>query len=185
MDMNNKVVRVNTVEQGEKVLAYFKHKGVKIGNRTVECWGENGDKGIYYGVIKGIFDNYRRESLTEFVEIIHLSEEMLLPIDKLKTVNPLLEDMEATFEKCLGIAKRKNADYGGSIIDPYKNFMGSLLVGVDPERAILVRITDKLSRVGTLLSQEAQVKDESIEDTIDDAINYFAILKSYIKREVK
>lgn len=96
--------------------------------------------------------------------------------------NPLLEDMEETFEKCLSIAKRKNADYGGGGADPYKNFKGSLLVGVNPERAILVRITDKLSRVSTLLGQEAQVKDEAIEDTIDDAINYFAILKSYIKR---
>ena len=97
--------------------------------------------------------------------------------------NVLLSDMEATFDKCLSTAKKKNADYAGEgeWSDPYKNFRGSEFVGVSPDRAILVRLMDKMSRVSTLLSQEAKVKDESIEDTLCDMVNYSAILLSYIK----
>ncbi len=97
--------------------------------------------------------------------------------------NILHADMEATFKKCMETAKRKNADYAGSsgVVDPYKNFRGSEFVGVSPDRAILVRLMDKMSRVSNLLSQEAQVKDESIADTLEDMVNYSAILLSYIK----
>lgn len=96
--------------------------------------------------------------------------------------NILLEDIEATFAECLAIAKRKNNDYAGEkTVDPYKNLKGSTFVGVSPDRAILVRVMDKMSRVSNLLSQDNQVKDESISDTINDVINYMAILKSYLK----
>lgn len=98
--------------------------------------------------------------------------------------NILLDDMEATFKKCLETARRKNADYAGNKgqqTDPYKNIRGSEFVGVSPDRAILVRMMDKMSRVSNLLTQEAQVKDEAIEDTLMDMVNYSAILLSYIK----
>lgn len=97
--------------------------------------------------------------------------------------NILLADMEETFKKCLDTAKRKNSDYAGDgkQADPFKNFRGSEFVGVSPDRAILVRMMDKMSRVSNLLTQEAQVKDEAVEDTLDDLVNYAAILKSYIK----
>lgn len=98
--------------------------------------------------------------------------------------NILLQDIEATFTECLEIAKRKNNDYAGEkATDPYKNIKGSLFVGVTPDRAILVRMLDKMSRVSNLLSQEAKVTDESIGDTLKDIINYSAILLSYLKNE--
>lgn len=98
--------------------------------------------------------------------------------------NILLEDIKETFAECLEIAKKKNNDYAGEKTkDPYKNLRGSVFVKVSPDRAILVRIIDKISRVSNLLEQDNQVKDESIQDTINDCINYFAILKSYIKNE--
>ncbi len=104
-----------------------------------------------------------------------------------KTKNQLHIDMEETFSKCLATSIRKNADYAGTgpNADPYKNFRGSEFVGVDPARAILVRMMDKMSRVSNLLSQEAQVKDEGITDTLDDLVNYAAILKSFIKNNPK
>lgn len=98
----------------------------------------------------------------------------------------LISDMEETFKKCLALARKKNKDYGETKKDSYANFRKSESVGVSPERAILVRMSDKLSRMSTLLdSKEPQVKTESFEDTIDDMINYAAILKSYCKNNKK
>lgn len=99
-----------------------------------------------------------------------------------KYLNPLLVDMEKTFADCLATATRKNHDYGGSNNDPFANFRNSTIAGVSVERGILVRLMDKMSRISTLLDKEAQVKDEAVDDTIDDAINYLAILKSYRKQ---
>jgi hypothetical protein len=96
--------------------------------------------------------------------------------------NPLLQDMADTFTACFETAQRKNHDYGGSNNDPFANFRNSTIAGVSVERGILVRLMDKMSRISTLLDKEAMVKDEAVDDTIDDAINYLAILKSYRKQ---
>ena len=105
------------------------------------------------------------------------------PVTTAKVVtNPLLRDMEKTFEACYATAVRKNHDYGGTNNDPYANFRNSTIAGVSVERGILVRLMDKMSRISTLLEKEAMVIDEAVDDTIDDAINYLAILKSYRKQ---
>jgi hypothetical protein len=91
------------------------------------------------------------------------------------------KDLENTFGVCIRISEKKNADYAGDA-DPFKNFRMSEQVGVDPARAILVRISDKLSRISNLLDREAKVEDERLEDTICDMINYLAILKAFIKK---
>lgn len=95
-------------------------------------------------------------------------------------VNPLLEDIEKTFAECLEIARDKNADYAGEE-NPFKSFLGSELIGISPDKACLVRILDKVTRIGNLLNRPAKVKDETIEDTLNDLINYTAILKALIK----
>lgn len=99
--------------------------------------------------------------------------------------NVLLNDMQVTFERCLNTAVKKNNDYGGSNNNPFANFENSTVAGVTVERGILVRLMDKMSRISTLLEKEAMVKDEAITDTIEDAINYLAILKSYINQKNK
>ena len=87
-----------------------------------------------------------------------------------------------TFEECLGIVAKKNADYADDG-DPFKNFESSLLVGVRVNRAILVRIMDKITRISNLLDRDAVVMDEKISDTISDAINYLAILRAYLENK--
>ena len=58
---------------------------------------------------------------------------------------------------------RKNADYGDSYGQLRKKYPDS----------ILIRLFDKFSRLERLISgHEAQVKDESIEDTLLDMANY-------------
>ena len=94
--------------------------------------------------------------------------------------NSLIVNLDRTFSNCLETAKRKNNDYGGDNSNPYANFSNSTIVGVPTEKGILVRMMDKVSRISTLLEKESQVKDEAIEDTLDDLINYTAILKSYL-----
>lgn len=91
-----------------------------------------------------------------------------------------LRSLEDSFSSCLIIARAKNSDYSSGV-DPYRNFRSAEIAGVSVERAILVRILDKLSRVSNLLDKEAQVKDEAITDTLLDMINYSAILKSYLE----
>jgi len=94
--------------------------------------------------------------------------------------NPLLINMVETYNNCFKTAVAKNNDYGGSNDDPFANFRNSTIAGVSVEKGILVRLMDKMSRISTLLDKEAMVKDEKITDTIEDAINYLAIMKAYI-----
>jgi ribosomal protein S18 len=100
------------------------------------------------------------------------------------TTQKFLKNIEDTFSKCLATAKAKNSDYAG-VGDPFRNFNSSELVGVPIPRAILVRMMDKISRVSNLLDKEASVKDEPIADTLEDLINYTAILKAYLDEQTK
>jgi hypothetical protein len=98
------------------------------------------------------------------------------------TDNQLIASIRSRFARCLSIAAAKNADYAASP-DPFRNFRRAEMVGVSVERGILVRLTDKLCRVSNLLDADAEVKDERVTDTIDDAINYLAILGAWLERE--
>ena len=57
-----------------------------------------------------------------------------------------LKEIHKTFNECEKIVVLKNKDYAEND-SPFKNFRMSEQVGVDPARAILVRISDKLSRI--------------------------------------
>lgn len=65
----------------------------------------------------------------------------------------------------------KNHDYGNS-------FAESLVKHGDV--AYIVRAEDKIRRITTLIKHEAQVKDESITDTIIDLLNYTTMFKSFV-----
>lgn len=66
-------------------------------------------------------------------------------------------------DKMYEIYEKKNADYGDSFSKTYAEF------GLT---SAAVRINDKNERFKKLIKQEAQVKDESIEDTLLDLANY-------------
>lgn len=57
----------------------------------------------------------------------------------------------------------KNKDYGDSFSNLYEKFGLS---------ASAVRIYDKTNRLITLVGKEAEVKDESVRDTLIDLANY-------------
>jgi hypothetical protein len=100
------------------------------------------------------------------------------------TQSELLEFASKHFEDCLEILRKKNNDYshGESAL---RNFSNAKLVNVDPEDGLLVRMTDKLTRMGNLLHHEAQVKDESIIDTGHDLMNYTLLLLAWLEDNKK
>src|SRR5512135_1338497 len=98
------------------------------------------------------------------------------------TNKEMFRSMERTFRECLGIVHKKNADYAKAE-DAFLNFRFSTLLGIDPAKAILIRVTDKLARISNLLDKGGQgaVADEKITDTIRDGINYLAILLAMLE----
>ncbi len=81
-----------------------------------------------------------------------------------------------TFLSGLELMIRKNDDYTKSQ-EPLSNFELAEMIGIDVHKSIAVRMLDKISRLCSLLRKgRAAVQEESIKDTIVDAINYLAIL---------
>jgi len=94
-----------------------------------------------------------------------------------------LEHIENTFATGLELVKRKNEDYAVEV-NPFQNFDFAKLIGLKPEQAILVRVSDKLARVSNLLRKDdVSVVEESIQDTCLDMLNYLAILMAYMENE--
>ena len=80
-----------------------------------------------------------------------------------------LQAIKNIFTECHSVVVRKNNDYAGNT-DPLANFRTFGWKGV------VVRLSDKMSRLVTFYNKpELSVKDESIEDTLQDLINYAAI----------
>lgn len=82
------------------------------------------------------------------------------------------------------ISARKNADYANEH-DPFQNFRVCEALGIPAEVGLIVRMSDKLMRASNLITpgREAQVKDESILDTLSDLANYSMILRMYLEQK--
>lgn len=86
-----------------------------------------------------------------------------------------IESLRQEFERGLELVAKKNADYSGPA-GALNNFLYAERLGIaSAEAALLVRMSDKISRLATLSKQSAQVVDEKIEDTTTDLMNYAAI----------
>lgn len=97
------------------------------------------------------------------------------------TTQQFLQRLEELYKSNLEISRAKNKDYAGDG-DPFKNFKLCEMLGIcSVEEGMLVRITDKLSRISNLLKKEAEVKDESILDTLQDLSNYSMIMRVYLE----
>lgn len=84
--------------------------------------------------------------------------------------------LEKIFKEMFSTYVKKNADYGNSFEKSIEKFG---LV------ASAVRLSDKLERFSNLISNDAQVKDESIEDTLLDMANYAAMTILYLRKTRK
>ena len=93
-----------------------------------------------------------------------------------------IEQIEKIYKDGVELIKKKNADYADDT-DPFRNFRNADIVGISPEKAILIRILDKITRIANLLNRQGLVRDEKMEDSILDAINYLAILKVFLENK--
>lgn len=73
------------------------------------------------------------------------------------------KQFEGITQEMLSLYKRKNADYGDSFSESFKEFGMTMP---------LIRLSDKLNRLKRLAKADAQVKGENIEDTLIDLANY-------------
>ena len=97
----------------------------------------------------------------------------------------LLELHARLTKEAVELMQLKNADYGASA-DALANFRLSELVGIPMESGIICRLCDKVARIGHIVtSGKVNVKAETVQDTLVDAINYLVILAAAIEeREV-
>jgi len=84
---------------------------------------------------------------------------------------------EAVMKKALAVLGPKRRDYSGAG-NPFDNFYKSEFFGVPAWKGALIRLSDKLSRIDQLAQKAGvgEVKDESLVDTVADAVNYACII---------
>lgn len=98
----------------------------------------------------------------------------------------LLSFFDSFTAKMRETIQNKNQDYAGSAAsDPFANFTRVKALGIcEPEIGFLTRMTDKLSRLASLLTTGKQaVADESVTDTLQDLAAYSILLAAYLNRD--
>jgi hypothetical protein len=96
----------------------------------------------------------------------------------------LLELHDDLTTRARDLMTRKNHDYAGKGGEnPFTNFLLCEAMGLcSTEAGMVVRLSDKLSRLATFVSAgELLVKDESVEDTLLDIINYAVLVAGQIR----
>lgn len=85
-------------------------------------------------------------------------------------------------QEALELMKKKNNDYASNK-DPFMNFRRAEYLGfATAELGVLIRMTDKMSRISTFLnSGELSLSNESVYDSIVDIINYSVLLAGLLK----
>ena len=74
--------------------------------------------------------------------------------------------------------ERKNKNYGDSVFEP-----SSLAPNITPSEAVMVRMSDKIKRIETLLKGEKDRVGESLRDTFTDLAVYTIILLILLDEE--
>ena len=100
-------------------------------------------------------------------------------------VDAYLELHKALCDRAREITKAKGHDYSGAD-DTLANLKAVAALGLcSAEKGVLVRLCDKFKRLSRLVGDGAapQVKDESVEDTILDMLNYLILLAALRKEK--
>lgn len=109
-----------------------------------------------------------------------------MPVNKrkqIKTREQFLARMAELYDLNVEIARKKNGDYANGA-DPFQNFRQCEHLGfATVECGILVRMTDKMTRISNLITRDAEVRDEGIADTLKDLANYAMILLMWLEQK--
>ena len=93
-------------------------------------------------------------------------------------------DFYKLLAKMAALHSRKNHDYAGTG-HPLRNFHKSREQGIEPWRGVMIRLSDKWSRLESFCKQgTTEVTDESVEDTLMDNAVY-SLLAIILRREEK
>lgn len=93
-----------------------------------------------------------------------------------------MEIFDANIEKLRNILNTKGADYNnGDVLSNFK--LAGAVINQKAEMNCLSLISTKLARLGNLLNGNKEPKNESVEDTILDMINYLLILDAIRKEK--
>jgi len=93
---------------------------------------------------------------------------------------------ERFFQDCMAIARKKNADYTGGSEDPFSNFSSVEVLGISTEQGFLTRMMDKMKRISSFVKNGTlQVKDESVQDTLQDLANYCVLFSGYLNSKYR
>lgn len=84
------------------------------------------------------------------------------------------------FAQCILIAKQKSTDYSGTDDNFHSFKVAEMVSGVSVADQLKYEIGKKLSRINRLSKNTNQVPGEGLVDSIDDAINYLAILRLWV-----
>lgn len=93
-----------------------------------------------------------------------------------------IKRLEELYAINVEISRKKNHDYSGTG-DALANPMAVEMYGIRAEHGLLVRMNDKMMRIGNGLKGELKVEDESILDTLSDLANYAMILRIVIEHK--
>jgi hypothetical protein len=107
------------------------------------------------------------------------------------TTDQVYERQKMLFDKAVSLVKSKGHDYNRSQQqkgDTLFNMRVSKLLGITDTvtQGVLTRLSDKFMRLSSLTKDptiSAQVKDESVLDTIVDIWNYTAYLSLFFEEE--
>ena len=97
-----------------------------------------------------------------------------------ETPSPILASICLEVDKLRDLLVSKNRDYGASAFES-----PSLLPGLMPNAAILVRMSDKINRLQTLSHERVtrQVASETFDDTIRDLAGYCILYLAAVEKE--
>lgn len=94
-----------------------------------------------------------------------------------------IKHIEELYASNVDTVRAKSHDYATQD-DPFFNFRLCEHFNLcKTEVGILVRLLDKIGRIANLMNWRPAVKDETLRDTIADAINYLATLDAYLANE--
>lgn len=81
------------------------------------------------------------------------------------------ERINETCDELCDTLKAKNSNYGDTA-----NSAPYFVPWLEPDQAILIRMSDKVSRLRTLLTKEQDKVGESVRDTVKDLAGYCVLL---------